>query len=236
MHPLHPLPKPMKTLSKHVGAVVVGAFLALVPGALSAQTSTTTTITSTGTVSDWKPNAVAVKVNTSPEPVSYSFTRTTTYVDQFGNPISSETIRAGTPVTVYYEQQGDALVANRVVVNRTVTTTDAVPPPPIPPPPIVTTAPPVTTTTTVNEPPGSPAVNGVITDADDGHVDLRTADSLKPIHYKAHDSTAYVDENGNPVPRKFAAKGTPATVFYEQHGDDLFATRVVLKSPSILDR
>jgi hypothetical protein len=225
----------MKTLTKHLGALVVVGLVALAPGALSAQTSTTT-ITSSGTVSDWKPNAVAVKVNTSPEPVNYTFTRTTTYVDENGDPVSAETIRDGMPVTVYYERQGDALVANKVVVNRVTTTTEAAPPQPVPPPPVATTTTTVNQAPVVSTVPGSPSVNGVITDADDGHIDLRTAGSLKPIHYKAHDSTAYVDENGNRVPRKFAAKGTPATVFYEQSGDDLYATRVVLKSPAILNQ
>jgi hypothetical protein len=221
----------MKTLNKHIGAVVVAGLLTLAPGALFAQTSTTT-VTSSGTVSDWKPNAVALKVGSSPAPVTYSFTRTTTYVDEAGNPIPAQTITAGTPVTVFYQHQGDALVADKVVVDKTVTTTEGVPAP-VPPPTTTTT---VTQTPAVSDVPGSPEVNGVITDADDGHIDLRTADSLKPIHYKAHDSTAYVDQKGNPIPRKFAAKGTPVTVFYERHDGDLFATRVVVKSLDTLNR
>ena len=221
----------MKTIIPHVGALVVLGLVTLAPGAAFAQASTTTTITSTGTVSDWKPNAVAVKVDTSPAPVHYTFTKTTTYVDENGNPISVRTVRTGEPVTVFYERQGGALVADKVVVNRSVTTTTTAPAPVNVPPPVTTT-----TTTTADAVPGSPATNGVVTDAGDSHIDLRTSMSPKPIHYRAHDSTAYVDENGNPVSRKVVTEGTPVTVFYEQSGDDMFATRVVVRNPAVLDR
>lgn len=216
----------MKTLTKYWGVVLAGSLWALAPVVLHAQdTSTTTTITSTGTVSAWKPSAIAVKVGSSPAPVDYSFTKTTTYVDENGNPVSRETIQSGAPVTVYYQRQGPDLVADRVVVDRSVTTTQGVPPPP-------TTT--VTTTAPVDQ--GSPQMNGVVTDSDSDSIDLRTADSPKPIHYKAHDSTAYVDENGNPIPRKLFTRGTAATVYYEKHDGDFYATRVVLQNPAILNR
>jgi hypothetical protein len=78
--------------------------------------------------------------------------------------------------------------------------------------------------------PTPPSVDGIVTDAGSGHIDLRTHESPSPVHYKAHDATAYVDENGNPVSRKNLTPGTPVTIFYEQHGDDLLATRVILRS------
>jgi hypothetical protein len=227
----------MKTPFKYLGAMAVLGLMTLAPTAIYAQeSSTTTTITSTGTVNDWKPDAVAVKVDTSPTPVDYSFTKTTTYVDENGNPVSIQTVRSGAPVTVYYHNTGGNYVADKVIVNRSMITTTTVPatesttvttvPPPTPP----------TETMTITPVPSSPAVNGVVTDAGEGHIDLRTAESSRPVHYKAHDSTAYVDESGNPVSRKALAPGTPVTVFYEQSGDDLFATRVVLRNPAVLDR
>jgi hypothetical protein len=230
----------MKTPFKYLGAVAILGLMTLAPSASFAQEQTTTTITSTGTVNDWKPDAVAVKVDTSPTPIDYSFTRTTTYVDQFGNPISVETVRSGAPVTVYYHNLGGKYVADKVIVNRSVTTTTTAP---ATESTTVTTAPPAmppteTTTTTTTAAPSlaPPAINGVVTDAGEGHIDLRTAESSRPIHYEAHDATAYLDENGNPVPRKLLTPGTPVTLFYEQNGDNLMATRVIVKSPAILDR
>jgi hypothetical protein len=188
------------------------------------ETSTTTTITSTGTVSELAPDAIAVKVATSPTPVRYTFTKTTTYVDENGNPVSVETVKTGLPVTVYYEKNGDSFVADKVVVKKTITTTNATAP--------ATT----TTTTTATQLPTPPTAKGVVTEASWGHIDLRTAESAKPIRYKAHDATAYVDENGNPVPKKMVTRGTPVTIFYEQDGDDLLATRVIVRSSALLER
>src|SRR5580698_1110430 len=119
----------MKTLITSLGAVVVFGLLTLAPNTIFGQT-TTTTITSSGTVSDWSPNAIAVKVDTSPTPVRYTFTKTTTYVDENGNPVSVETVRSGAPVTVYYEKQGDGFIADKVVVKRTVESESTAPVPP----------------------------------------------------------------------------------------------------------
>lgn len=226
----------MKKLVPHVVAL---GLMTLASTAAFAQTSSTTITASTGTVNDWKPDAVAVKVDTSPTPVNYTFTRTTTYVDENGNPVSIETVRSGAPVTVYYHNLGGKYVADKVVVNRSVITTTTAPAestivtaPPVPAPTETTT----TMTTTAPPPIAPPTVNGVVTDLGDSHIDVRTSQSLHPIHYRAHDSTAFVDESGNPVSRKDVTDGTPVTIFYEQSGDDLFATRVVVRNPAVLDR
>ncbi len=148
----------MKPLITSIGAVVVLGVAILAPNTVFGQAmSTTTTITSTGTVSELAPDAIAVKVDTSPAPVRYTFSKTTTYVDENGNPVSIETVKTGVPVTVYYEKMGDSFVADKVVVKKSVTTTE-------------TTAPATTTTatTTVTPPPTSPSANGVVTDAGEG--------------------------------------------------------------------
>jgi hypothetical protein len=91
--------------------------------------STTTTTTSAGTVSQFSPDAIVVKTTTSADPVSYSYTKTTTYVDENGNPVSSETVKSGLPVTVYYDKDGDRMVATKVIVRKTTSTTTTTPNP-----------------------------------------------------------------------------------------------------------
>lgn len=86
-------------------------------------TTTTSTTTSAGTVSQFSPDTIVVKTTTSVDPISYSYTKTTTYVDEDGNAVSSETVKSGAPVTVYYTQDGDKMVATKVVVRKTTTTT-----------------------------------------------------------------------------------------------------------------
>jgi len=213
----------VKTISLGIGAAAFFSLLAITPNLIGQVPveNTTTTVTSTGTVSQFTPNAIVVRANASTVPVRYTFTKTTTYVDENGNPVSVETVRSGIPVTVYYEKSGDNLVADKVVVKKTVsttTTTDA-------------TAP-------ITSPSSStpPSTDGVITDADSDAISIRTDSSASPVHYAAHNSTAYVDENGNPVARNSLKAGTPVTIFFERDGDNLRATRVVVKNPVIIEK
>jgi len=81
----------------------------------------TTTTTSAGTISEFSPQAIVVRTEDATEPVRYTYTKSTTYVDENGNPVSMETVKSGLPVTVYYVKDGDNLVASKVIVKRMVT-------------------------------------------------------------------------------------------------------------------
>ncbi len=84
--------------------------------------TTTTTTTTAGTVSQFGPDTIVVKTTTSPDPVTYSYTKTTTYVDESGQPVTIETVKSGVPVTIYYDKSGDKMVATKVVVKKTTLT------------------------------------------------------------------------------------------------------------------
>lgn len=104
-----------------LNAVILAGFLGTASVAF-AQTTTTTTSSSTtsaGTISEFTPDSIVVKSTTSSSPLTYSYSKTTTYVDQNGNPVSMDVVRSGVPVTVYYSQDGDRMVASKVVVQRT---------------------------------------------------------------------------------------------------------------------
>ena len=79
-----------------------------------------TTTTTAGTISEFSPQTIVVKTENSAEPVHYTYSKSTTYVDESGNPVSMETVKSGLPVTVYYVKDGDNLVASKVIVRRTV--------------------------------------------------------------------------------------------------------------------
>lgn len=85
--------------------------------------TTTTTTNSAGTISEFSPDTIVIRSESSPAPVRYSYSKTTTYVDDAGAPVSIETVKSGLPVTVYYVKEGDAMRANRVVVHKRTTTT-----------------------------------------------------------------------------------------------------------------
>jgi hypothetical protein len=99
-------------------------------GFASAQTETTTTSSSTtsaGTVSAFSPDVITVRTDSTSAPTTYSYSKTTTYVDENGNPVSVDVVRSGAPVTVYYTRDGDRMIASKVVVRR-VESTDAAAP------------------------------------------------------------------------------------------------------------
>ena len=110
-----------------LGVMLFTANIASAQTAAPSTTSTTTTTTSDGTVSQFSPDTIVVSSTTSATPVSYSYSKTTTYVDENGNPVSSETVKSGAPVTVYYTQDGDKMVATKVIVRKSTTTTTSAP-------------------------------------------------------------------------------------------------------------
>lgn len=95
----------------------IAASLALA-GVCGAQTAVVSTTTSDGTISEFSPDTIVIRSETSPEPVRYTYSKTTTYVDDAGAPVSLEVVKSGLPVTVHYVREGDRTVANRVIVHR----------------------------------------------------------------------------------------------------------------------
>ena len=88
--------------------------------AATATTTTTSATVAEGTISEFSPDTIIVRSATAPEPIRYSYSKTTTYVDEAGNPVSIETVKSGLPVTVYYAKEGDRMIARKVVVRKTV--------------------------------------------------------------------------------------------------------------------
>lgn len=85
--------------------------------------TTTTTTENAGTISEFSPDTIVIQSETTSSPTRYSYTKSTTYVDETGAPVSIETVKSGLPVTVYYTLEGDRMVANKVVVRKTTTKT-----------------------------------------------------------------------------------------------------------------
>lgn len=110
-----------KLIRKTIGALLLTGTL-LTANTVLAQTSVLTTapITSMGTISEFSPNVIMIKTETGTEPVSYSYSKTTTYVDEAGNPVSLATVKSGLPVTVYYTRTGDTMTASKVIVRKAV--------------------------------------------------------------------------------------------------------------------
>jgi hypothetical protein len=87
-----------------------------------AETVTTTekTTTYSGVVSEINPttSTIILKSEKAPAPVTYNYTKETTFVDAQGKVVSYETIR-NLPVTVEYSKDGDRTIVRRVIVTKT---------------------------------------------------------------------------------------------------------------------
>jgi hypothetical protein len=94
-------------------------------GSFAAQQSqTTVTRTETaGTVSEINPDTLVIRSESSPNPVVYTYTNKTNYINERGEAVSMETVKSGLPVTVYYTRNGNQMVADKVLVHQTTTTT-----------------------------------------------------------------------------------------------------------------
>jgi uncharacterized protein YbcV (DUF1398 family) len=198
----------MKNSIRNLGGLACLGVMLLTANITLAQTSTTTTTTSTGTVSQFSPDTLVVKSTTSTEPVSYSYTKTTTYVDENGNPVSIETVKSGLPVTVYYDTEGGKMVATKVVVKKTVTSA-----------PLETTTTRTTTTTSA----------GTISAFSPTTIAVKSGSSPEAQTYSYTKTTAYVDESGNPVSIETVKSGEPVTVYYDTEDGKMVATKVIVR-------
>ena len=76
-------------------------------------TVNTVTTETVGTISEVSPDTIVVRSETNTAPTKYTYTKSTTYVDDMGNPVSMETVKSGLPVTIYYTQEGDQMIQAR---------------------------------------------------------------------------------------------------------------------------
>ena len=90
-------------------------------GSSAAVATTHAATTSVGTISQFGSGQFVIKTEASPDPLQYSYSKTTTYVDEGGQPVSIETVKSGLPVTVYYTKVGNVLMASKVIVRKSTT-------------------------------------------------------------------------------------------------------------------
>ena len=112
-----------------LGAVTLTSFAAAqaqttvttTEAAPAATTATTVQTTNTaGTIQEFTPGSSRIIVKTSSgSPITYSYSKKTTFVDASGNVVDYQTIKTGDPTTVYYTTENGEPVVSKVVVNRT---------------------------------------------------------------------------------------------------------------------
>lgn len=99
--------------------------VALTAASFAQVVSETSTTTSTGTISEFSPDTVVLRSETSTTPMSYSYSKTTTVVDEAGAPVDVSIVKTGVPVQVIYAKEGDRMIARKIIVKKKTTTTGA---------------------------------------------------------------------------------------------------------------
>lgn len=102
-------------------AFVSSALLIGSPSLAQVTVQKTSATFSAGTISEMKGDRIVIKSETAPAPLSYTFDKSTVYVDEAGAPVTMDVVKSGLPVTVYYDTVGDARVATKVIVKKTTT-------------------------------------------------------------------------------------------------------------------
>jgi hypothetical protein len=201
--------------------IIAAALMGLALGTVNVATAQivvkeSTTTNSAGTISEFGADTIIIRSETSPEPIRYSYSKTTTYVDEAGNPVSIETVKSGLPVTVYYEKDGDRMVANKVVVRRK-------------------------KTTAIDEGGAAVTTVGTISELSPDTIIVRSATAPEPIRYSYTKTTTYVDEAGNPISMETVKSGLPVTVYYAKEGDRMIARKVIVRktlpaAPAVVEK
>ena len=237
-----PLKKQFAILAVSAG---VAFYRAVAADTVVTETKRTTT---NGTISAFEPHSFIIKSESGPDPLTYSYSKTTQYVDESGQVVAREMLKPGVPVTVHYVREGDRMVADRVVVRKMTTTTtttesgrepakkeakalrEAAEHPerearraaergkPFPPPDPSVTKTTTTTTTTDSD--------GTITSFAPEQFVIKSATG--PVTYRYSKTTQYVDESGAPVSVEIVKSGVPVTVSYVREGDGFIAQRVIV--------
>ena len=236
------------SLKKQFTILAVSAGVAFY-SAVGADTIVTETkhTTTNGTISSFEPHTFIIKSESGPDPLTYSYSKTTQYVDETGQVVARETIKPGVPVTVHYVREGDRMVADRVVVRKMTTTTTTTEP---------GREPTKKEAKTLREaaehperearraaelgkpfPPVNPAESKTTTTettTSDGTISSFTPEQFViksttgPVTYRYSKTTQYADENGAPVSVEIVKSGVPVTVSYVREGDGFIAQRVIV--------
>ena len=126
----------MKMTIRHCGtAALIAGALSLSPMAFGQDTvttttapdapvaqATTTTTSSDGTITEFSPgDSVVLRTESSSAPVRYIYNKTTTVVDESGNPVDVSVVKMGVPVHVFYAQEGGQMIARKIVVEQATT-------------------------------------------------------------------------------------------------------------------
>jgi hypothetical protein len=191
-----------------------------------------------GTVVLLGEDAISLRTQSSEVPVRYRFSTSTQWVDEGGNLLTRESIRAGVPAKVFYTKGTDGLLASKVVVRGQFAAipSDTLPDPTttigegretVPSPAIVEHR------ETVVKPPARPIeTTGVVANWGEDFVTLRMDGAATPVQFLYGDTTKWMDGAGRARSRQYLRVGMPVTIVYLKSEQGPVLSKVVLQRSS----
>ena len=73
---------------------------------------------------------------------------------------------------------------------------------------------------------------GTVSEFNPQSIVIKSSDQSSPVSYTSSQTITYVDENGSPIAVKEITSGRPVTVHYTKEGDQLIATKVIVRKGS----
>jgi hypothetical protein len=161
--------------------------------------------TADGVISELKTDKITITTGTSTDPLRFTYSKGTEFVDELSAPSSVTALKPGVPVTIHYAAVGDDMVANKIVVKRTSKVPNA-----------------IADTTIVT-------AMGTISEFGPERMIVSTDSSSEPFGYTLTKNTAFVDESGKVVTTTSVKSGIPVTVHYTKSGDKMIASKVIVR-------
>ena len=89
-------------------------------GSTGVSTTSTSTLNGSGTITTYTPGSdyIMFRTETSPEPVRYYYSKSTTVVDPEGKTVEWSALRPDMPVTYTYAKEGDRMVITKMTLTK----------------------------------------------------------------------------------------------------------------------
>jgi hypothetical protein len=89
-------------------------------GSTGVSTTSTSTLNGSGTITTYTPGSeyIMFRTETSPEPVKYYYSKSTTVVDPEGRTVEWSALRPDMPVTYTYAKEGDRMVITKMTLTK----------------------------------------------------------------------------------------------------------------------
>ncbi|MES2468609.1 MAG: collagen-like protein [Verrucomicrobiota bacterium] len=185
-------------------------------------------ITATGTVFSVEPELLSVVMKDNPTPVRFAYDKDTPFVDEKGEAVPVDLIRAELPLTVHYGMEGEKMVARRVVVSRSMVAGDTSEKPDQKRKELAGKKAEETSRAAEAEPYLPKEIMGSVATIEQTISIVARGETI-PTTCIINNSTRYVNASGQPVSTQLVMPGMPITVKTVRDGKRVIAQEIIIR-------